>query len=166
MRVTSSMSSVGKLDVGSVCEPPLLLTVEEAAEMLRIGRTLAYALARRYEDTDGLEGRLATCGRLVEQRVASRQLATSSTSWQSDEDDVRTRFRMILVWRFPWAGHGPRSAKPQSTETRNGCRSGGLTGLAGRGSTTITARQESSTRLMTSSSTESSCLWVKTAPIW
>ena len=56
MRVTGSMSAVGKLDASSVCEPPLLLTVEEAAELLRIGRTLAYALARRYEDTGGLEG--------------------------------------------------------------------------------------------------------------
>ncbi len=79
MRVTSSMSSVGKLDVGSVCEPPLLLTVEEAAEMLRIGRTLAYTLARRYEDTDGLEGmpviRLGNCLRVP--RWALLELALS-----------------------------------------------------------------------------------------
>jgi hypothetical protein len=32
------------------------LTVEEAAERLRIGRTLAYQLARRYRDTAGAEG--------------------------------------------------------------------------------------------------------------
>lgn len=32
------------------------LTVEEAANRLRIGRTLAYQLARRYRDTGGAEG--------------------------------------------------------------------------------------------------------------
>jgi len=32
------------------------LTVEEAAKRLRIGRTLAYQLARRYRDTGGAEG--------------------------------------------------------------------------------------------------------------
>lgn len=32
------------------------LTVEEAAKRLRIGRTLAYQLARRYRSTDGAEG--------------------------------------------------------------------------------------------------------------
>lgn len=37
-------------------ELPLLLTVEEAAAVLRIGRTLAYALARRYETSGGREG--------------------------------------------------------------------------------------------------------------
>lgn len=33
-----------------------LLTVDEAAEMLRIGRSLAYRLANRYEGTEGREG--------------------------------------------------------------------------------------------------------------
>lgn len=36
--------------------PPDLLTVEEAAVVLRIGRTVAYRLARRYLDTDGADG--------------------------------------------------------------------------------------------------------------
>lgn len=35
---------------------PPFLTVEEAAKRLRIGRTLAYQLARRYRTTDGAEG--------------------------------------------------------------------------------------------------------------
>jgi transposase len=33
-----------------------VLTVEEAAAMLRIGRNAAYALARRWRDTGGEEG--------------------------------------------------------------------------------------------------------------
>ena len=35
---------------------PDFLTVEQAAEILRIGRTVAYELARRYLATDGAEG--------------------------------------------------------------------------------------------------------------
>lgn len=35
---------------------PDFLTVEEAARVLRIGRTSAYALAARYEETNGAEG--------------------------------------------------------------------------------------------------------------
>ena len=35
---------------------PLFLTVEEAAAVVRIGRTAAYQLAARYEATDGREG--------------------------------------------------------------------------------------------------------------
>ncbi len=34
----------------------MLLTVEEAADVLRIGRTLAYTLARRYQATSGRDG--------------------------------------------------------------------------------------------------------------
>ena len=62
------MSAVGTLETPSANEPPLLLTIEEAADMLRIGRTLAYALARRYEVTGGVEGlpviRLGNCLRV------------------------------------------------------------------------------------------------------
>lgn len=35
---------------------PLLVTIEEAATVLRIGRSLAYDLARRYEATGGADG--------------------------------------------------------------------------------------------------------------
>jgi hypothetical protein len=37
-------------------ELPEVLTVEEAAEVLRIGRTLAYELARRFELSNGAAG--------------------------------------------------------------------------------------------------------------
>jgi hypothetical protein len=36
--------------------PPDFLTLDEAAAVIRIGRTVAYQLARRYLDTDGREG--------------------------------------------------------------------------------------------------------------
>src|SRR5581483_8401341 len=39
-----------------MAELPDLLTVEEAAELVRIGRTAAYQLTRRYLATDGAEG--------------------------------------------------------------------------------------------------------------
>ena len=35
---------------------PLLLTVEEAGVLLRIGRTKAYAMAREWRETDGRSG--------------------------------------------------------------------------------------------------------------
>jgi Helix-turn-helix domain len=37
-------------------ERPRLLTIDEAAEEMRIGRSLAYVLAHRYEATDGHDG--------------------------------------------------------------------------------------------------------------
>ena len=47
---------------------PLLLTVEQAARLLCIGRSLAYELARRYEASGGTEGlpvlRLGGCLRV------------------------------------------------------------------------------------------------------
>ena len=77
--------SMGKVvsRLASAAELPLLLTVEEAAGVLRIGRTLAYSLARRYEESGGVTGlpvirlggclrvprwallELACCGRVV-----------------------------------------------------------------------------------------------------
>lgn len=58
-------------------EPPILHTVEEAAGLLRIGRTLAYSLARRYEDSGGRDGlpvvRLGSCLRVP--RSALMELA-------------------------------------------------------------------------------------------
>ena len=49
------MSAVGELEA-ALAHYPLLLTVEEAAGVLRISRAHAYELARRYEASDGTEG--------------------------------------------------------------------------------------------------------------
>ena len=42
--------------IRSLSDLPDLATVEEVAQALRISRTLAYQLARRWLDTDGNEG--------------------------------------------------------------------------------------------------------------
>ncbi|HVA10151.1 MAG TPA: helix-turn-helix domain-containing protein [Acidimicrobiales bacterium] len=41
---------------------PLVLTVEEAAAVLRIGRSAAYDQARIFRATNGAEGLLVICG--------------------------------------------------------------------------------------------------------
>lgn len=40
----------------ALAERPEMLTMAEAASVLRIGRTAAYQLARRWRETDGREG--------------------------------------------------------------------------------------------------------------
>ena len=48
------MSSVEVL--GALDGYPPLLTIDEAAEVLRIGRSLAYGMAHLYESSDGRDG--------------------------------------------------------------------------------------------------------------
>jgi hypothetical protein len=54
--------------LGSLDEYPVLLTIEEAAGVLRIGRSLAYELARQYEASNGRAGlpvlRVGSCLRV------------------------------------------------------------------------------------------------------
>ena len=61
------MSVVGELE-RALSDYPLLLTVEEAAGLLRVSRAHAYALVRRYFETDGHEGipalRVGSCIRV------------------------------------------------------------------------------------------------------
>jgi hypothetical protein len=59
------------------------LTVEEAARVLRIGRTAAYALARRWRDTNGQEGlpvvlfgRVLRVPRATLERIAGGSITT------------------------------------------------------------------------------------------
>jgi hypothetical protein len=49
------MSAVGDLEA-ALAHYPLMVTVEEAAEVLRVSRAHGYELARRYEASDGTEG--------------------------------------------------------------------------------------------------------------
>ena len=61
----------------SASEPPDFFTVEEAARVLRIGRTAAYALTRTWRDTDGRDGLpVVPVGRLLRvPRAALEQMA-------------------------------------------------------------------------------------------
>ena len=61
---------------------PDFLTVEEAAEVLRIGRTAAYLLTRRWRDSDGREGLpVERLGRLLRvPRAALERMAESPGS--------------------------------------------------------------------------------------
>ncbi len=72
------MSVVGDLEL-ALEQYPLLLTVEEAATVLRISRSLAYELAHRYESSDGTDGisvmRVGACLRVPRWALAE-QLAT------------------------------------------------------------------------------------------
>jgi len=79
-----------------------LLTVEEAAAVLRIGRSLAYQLAREYDATGGVSGlpvirlggclrvprwallELACCGRVV--RLCDAELPTDVAGVVADVD--------------------------------------------------------------------------------
>jgi hypothetical protein len=71
------MSSVEVL--GSLDGYPPLLTIDEAAEVMRIGRSLAYAMAHHYESSDGRDGmpvlRFASCIRVP--RWALAELLTT-----------------------------------------------------------------------------------------
>ena len=64
----------------SINELPDILTVEEAATVLRIGRTSAYELARQWEATGGKQGLpVVRFGRLL--RVPRAALERLLTQW-------------------------------------------------------------------------------------
>ena len=69
-------------------EDELLLTIEEAGRVLRVGRSLAYDLARRYDASGGLSGlpniRLSSGCRRVP-RWALVELASTGRIVQLDE---------------------------------------------------------------------------------
>jgi len=78
---------------------PELLTVEEAAGVLRIGRGLAYELARRWEATGGAEGLpVIRLGRLL--RVPRRRLELLiAGSVEPDPSDRPEQLRLLDVPR-------------------------------------------------------------------
>lgn len=73
-------------------EEDLLLTIEEAASVLRVGRSLAYDLARRYEVSGGITGlpniRLSSGCRRVP-RWALLELASTGRIVQLDDAAAR-----------------------------------------------------------------------------
>ncbi len=84
------MSAVGDLVSTPDDGLPLVLGVEEAAEVLRIGRTLAYALTKRYGATGGVDGlpviRLGGCLRVP--RWALLELALNGRTVALGEPDA------------------------------------------------------------------------------
>ncbi len=66
---------------GSLEDLPAMLTVDEAARVLRIGRSLAYQLATRYLDSGGTDGLpvLRLGGVLRVPGFALRELITTGT---------------------------------------------------------------------------------------
>jgi excisionase family DNA binding protein len=68
-----TLASGGRDDV-LLHDRPFLLTIEEAAALLRIGRSHAYVLAHRYEKSDGTDGlpvmRLGSCMRVPRSALA------------------------------------------------------------------------------------------------
>lgn len=101
-----------------MAQVPDLLTVEEAAEVLRIGRTLAYQLAQTSLATNGAEGMpCRRVGRLL--RVPSSELATyvgGPITWpppgrdKADDPDVGDRSDPPPM--------PPRSPRPRSPRRR------------------------------------------------
>ena len=73
---------------------PPLLTIKEAAKLLRFGRTTVYEMAREYRSTNGrsglpvikIRGRLRVPREEFEQRFG---LTTRSMPRESDDSDVR-----------------------------------------------------------------------------
>jgi Helix-turn-helix domain len=71
--------------------PPDLLTVEEAARVLRVGRTNAYELARRYLRSDGAEGiPVLRIGHLLRvPRCGLEELVGGPITWPIVTDETR-----------------------------------------------------------------------------
>ena len=98
-------------------ERPPFFTVEEAAEIVRIGRTLAYQLAARFEATNGAEGLpVLRIGRLL--RVPRAALET----WAGAELTATTPHPRAALpacppttrHRNPDAAHTSNTSQPSS----------------------------------------------------
>jgi hypothetical protein len=77
---------------GSLDDLPAMLTVDEAARVLRIGRSLAYQLAARYLDGGGIDGLpvLRLGGVLRVPGFALRELITTGTVVQLTASPIKT----------------------------------------------------------------------------
>jgi excisionase family DNA binding protein len=92
------MDVVNVMTSSSTSVAPDLLTVEEAARVLRIGRTSAHALARRYLRSNGAVGlpvlrvglQLRVPRRALEEWWAVRSLGRSLTKPPSSDNQLRS----------------------------------------------------------------------------
>lgn len=95
-------------------DPPDFLTVEEAARVLRIGRTAAYALARMWRATHGREGLpVVLFGRLLRvPRAALEEIAggpITAAAIINDRSQLASRSQPTVV----------ESRRPQSPSATN-----------------------------------------------
>lgn len=100
-------------------EVPDFLTVEEAARVLRIGRTAAYALARQWRATDGRQGlpvvamgRLLRVPRAALEEISGGPLTSGQPPARADEPKRRPDPDRVVVAR-------PTSTQPRHTRTRH-----------------------------------------------
>jgi len=98
---------------------PVLLTVEEAGAVLRIGRTKAYAMARQWRETDGRSGLpVVDLGHVL--RVPRRALEELIGAELADFDSP-TRIEEITETVPPAEPPKPRTSEP--AEERSAQRS-------------------------------------------
>ena len=114
---------MGKRRVVRSTGPPDLLRIEEAAWVLQIGRTTAYALARRYLASDGAEGLPAVwVGRQlhVPRLALEERWVGGPITWPipDDEPSEAAPERSLLT-----ALDGGRSSQPVHDASRSRSRS-------------------------------------------
>jgi hypothetical protein len=88
---------------------PPVLTVEEAADVLRIGRASAYLLARRFEATGGREG-------LPVVRFG-RSLRVPLTALLRILESVQPRDDHMAAWTGADSGVSPRAANATNQDS-------------------------------------------------
>ena len=94
---------------------PDFMTVDEAAKVVRLGRTAAYAAAARFEATGGAEGLpVVRFGRLL--RVPRAQLERIAGGALSDNaPDTELTTKTEPHHQRPTRESRPQRARPQST---------------------------------------------------
>lgn len=97
-------------------EVPLLLTVEEAGELLRIGRTKAYAMTREWRETNGASGLpVVDLGNILRvPRSALEQLIGADLSRASaSETETNVSVERAQTTISPPLSRRPRRSTPQ-----------------------------------------------------